>query len=189
MRTLIVDGYNVIHAWPGLKQALQEGGLEHARARLLHTLSEYAAQAGLMVTVVFDAHGRRGGTEGVVVDGVTVYYGTSTASADHVIERLAYTAARDGGAADVTVATSDRLQRSMVTAMGVATLSAPALEEEVSRVLAGTEQASRRMRDTAQRSARLSDRLDPRTRQRLEALRRGEPDPAEPAADAEQEGR
>jgi predicted RNA-binding protein with PIN domain len=176
MRTLIVDGYNIIHAWPSLKRALNEGGLEHARSRLTHTLSEYAAQSGMEVTVVYDAHGRSGGKQSEVIDGVTVQYGSSSASADHVIERLAYKAARDGGAADVLVATSDRLQRSVVTGMGVPTMSARALEEEVSRVLAGREQTSDRLRSSARSARRVEDSLSEETRRRLEALRRGQRD-------------
>ena len=179
MRALIVDGYNVIHAWPDLKRALAEGGLEHARNRLTHTLAEYAAQSGTQVTVVYDAHRKRDGNQEDVVDGVTVRFGSSDASADHVIERLAYEAARGGRGADVVVATSDRLQRSLVSAMGVATLSALALQEEVARVLAERERASHRLRSAARTARRVEDSLSEETRRRLEALRRG--DAASPA--------
>ncbi len=185
MRALIVDGYNIIHAWPSLKRALNEGGLEHARHQLVHTLSEYSAQSGMIVTVVFDAHARQGNIEKAVVDGVTVHYGSSTASADHVIERLAYMAAREGGAADVLVATSDRLQRSMVTAMGVATMSARALEEEVSRVLAEREQTTDRLRSSARSARRVEESLSEETRRRLEAMRRGDHEAPESSPDSD----
>ena len=39
---LIVDGYNIIGAWPEL-QALKEENLEYARARLIEILSAHAA--------------------------------------------------------------------------------------------------------------------------------------------------
>src|SRR5437660_7882209 len=134
MRTLIVDGYNVIHAWPHLKQAMRQRGLEDARAMLVHALSEYGASTGVAVTVVFDAHVRRDdGTAPEVIDGVTVRYGTRGASADHVIERLANEAARRGRAMDVVVATGDNLQRSLVAAMGVPTMSAKTLLGDVQR--------------------------------------------------------
>jgi len=183
--SLIVDGYNVIHAWPALVRALHADGLEPARRRLVHALAEYAAQSGTAVTVVFDSHGRSGGVQTEVVDGVTVHFGSSAASADHVIERLAYEAARQGGADEVMVATSDRLQRELVQAMGVPTLSALALQDEVNRVRAGQDDTSTRLRHSAQRSRRLEEELSEETRRRLERMRRGqsddEPPPVDPA--------
>ena len=177
MQVLIVDGYNVIHAWPQLKRALSERGLEDARRLLIQALSEYAAQSGVAVTVVFDAHSRVGDRHAAEnIDGVTVRYGTKTASADHVIERLANEASRRGNAADVVVATGDRLQRSMVGAMGAATMSARALEEEVMRVASNAGADARRHRDEAASARRVEHQLDPDVRRRLEALRRGQPD-------------
>ena len=177
MQVLIVDGYNVIHAWPRLKRALSERGLEDARRLLIQALSEYAAQSGIAVTVVFDAHSRVGDRHAAeTIDGVTVRYGTKTASADHVIERLANEASRRGNAADVVVATGDRLQRSMVGAMGAATMSARALEEEVTRVASNAGAAARRHRDEASSARRVEHQLDPDVRRRLEALRRGQTD-------------
>lgn len=171
---LIVDGYNVIHAWPDLKRTLDERGLEDARRTLVHRLAEYAAQTSSDVTVVFDAHARvETGDPVQVVDGVTVRYGTRTASADHVIERLAGDAARRGNAGDVVVATGDNLQRALVGAMGVSTMSARGLEAELSRVAGDLSASSRRRREEGNRTRRVEDHIDPVTRQRLEELRRG----------------
>jgi len=186
MRALIVDGYNVVHAWPSLKRLLQSSGLEDARTQLVRLLAEYAAQTGTSVTVVYDSHGRTGATQTDEIDGVTVLFGSRTASADHVIERLAYEAARRGDAADVVVATSDRLQRAIVSAVGAATMSALALEAEVARVLAETDETSRRIGRTGHAARRVEDRLSPDVRARLDALRRGIVEdttgPEEPAA-------
>lgn len=172
MAVLIVDGYNIVHAWPELKLTLDTRGLEDARRQLVHELSEYAAQTGVKVTVVFDAHGRaETGEPFQVVDGVTVRFGTRTASADHVIERLANESARRGAAGQVTVATGDRLQRAMVGAMGVSTISAHTLAAEVARVAAEVV-ASRRSRDHGAHSARrVEAHLSEDARRRLEALR------------------
>lgn len=171
MAALIVDGYNVVHAWPELKLTLQTRGLEDARRQLVHELSEYAAQTGVKVTVVFDAHGRAETREPFeVVDGVTVRFGTRSASADHVIERLASESARRGAAGQVTVATGDRLQRAMVGAMGVSTISATALAAELARVAAEVASARRRRDDTARSARRVEAHLSEDTRRRLEAL-------------------
>ena len=174
MKVLIVDGYNVLHAWPSLKRVLKSNGLEDARRELVRTLAEYAAQTGAAVTVVYDAHGRSGAASSDEVDGVTVLFGSKEASADHVIERLAFEAARRGDAADVVVATSDRLQRQIVGAAGVATMSAPALEVEVARVVTETGEAARRLHRAGRASRRVEDRLSPDVRERLEAIRRGD---------------
>jgi predicted RNA-binding protein with PIN domain len=178
MAVLIVDGYNVVHAWPELKLTLESRGLDDARRQLVHELSEYAAHTGVDVTVVFDAHARAETSEpSHVVDGVTVRFGTRAASADHVIERLASESARRGAAGQVTVATGDRLQRAMVGAMGASTISAQTLAAEVARVAAEVA-ASRRRRDHGAHSARrVEAHLSEDTRLKLEALRldRGAP--------------
>ena len=170
MQTLIVDGYNVVHAWPELKRILQTRGLEGARDRLVHVLSEYAAHTGIRVTVVFDSHERTDSAEPPqVIDGVTVRFGNRTASADHVIERLAQASSRRGDARQVTVATGDRLQRALVGAMGVATISAEALADEVAQ--ATTEaSASRRRTEGPSRVRRVEEHLSAETREKLDAI-------------------
>ncbi len=180
MRTLVVDGYNIMHAWPRLKRALQERGIEDARRLLVQSLAGYAAREDVSVTVVFDAHSRNAATASAeIVDGVMVRYGTRTASADHVIERLANEAARRGEAGDVVVATDDRLQRALVGAMGIATMSARALDEEVSRAAADMASEVQRARRDADSSRRIESHMTADVRRRLEMLRRGEePDDA-----------
>jgi len=126
---LIVDGYNVIHAWPSLKRLL-DVSLEAARDELVQRLSVYGLVSGTEVTVVFDAHhsAARANAE-EVVEGVRVLFTRKGHSADHAIERIAYGAT---GAGDViTVATSDRFQRDLVRGMGGAVISAPELERRV----------------------------------------------------------
>ncbi len=175
MRALIVDGYNNIHAWPALHATLRERGLEDARRQLVSQLSEYAAQTGVAVTVVFDAHARPGAIPSTEqFDGVTVLFGSKRSTADHVIERAAYKASQRGEGADVVVATDDRLERDVVGAMGVATMGARALEAEVGRVAGSLGAETRRMRDDSRRRTRVEDGLDPEVRRRLERIRRGE---------------
>lgn len=52
---LIVDGYNMIGAWPELVQLKKQERLEDARELLLSRLSNYAKYEGLEIIVVFDA--------------------------------------------------------------------------------------------------------------------------------------
>jgi predicted RNA-binding protein with PIN domain len=176
MRALIVDGYNTIHAWPSLRSALEAHGLEEARRRLITALAEFAATERVRVTVVFDAPrgtGRRATEE--VIDGVQVRFTGGHDSADHVIERLAYLATRAGPAEDVVVATSDRLQRDMVRAMGVTTMDARTLEAEVRAAATGTTARATQLRDQADTARRVEHHLSEDVRRRLERIRRGEP--------------
>jgi uncharacterized protein len=129
MERVIVDGYNVIHAWPSLKRLL-DVSLEAAREKLVERLSVYGLVTGYDVTVVFDAHhsASRANAE-ERVEGVRVMFTRKGHSADHAIERIAYEAA--GGGDMITVATSDRFQRDLVRGMGGAVISAQELERRV----------------------------------------------------------
>ena len=130
MERVIVDGYNVVHAWPELKKLLGAASLEAARDRLVARLSVFAMVAGADVTVVFDAHHSTARTNSEeTVDGVRVLFTRKGHSADHVIERIAYAAGEAGDV--ITVATSDRTQRDLVRGMGGAVIDARELERRV----------------------------------------------------------
>lgn len=182
-RELIVDGYNVIHAWPELAPLIKAGRAEEARARLVASLAEYSASSGERVTVVFDAHARpRDQSPGEAIDGVTVVFGSSAQTADHVIERRVAIASDRGDARLVTVATGDRLQRELVMAMGASVIGAEALRQVVRGARADVEANTARRRRDAGFANRLEDRIDPRTREQLDRLRRTvDPHPAEDA--------
>jgi predicted RNA-binding protein with PIN domain len=144
MERLIVDGYNVIHAWPTLKRLLGVS-LEAARDKLVERMSVYGLVTGTEVTVVFDAHHSSALTNAEeTVEGVRVLFTRKGHSADHAIERIAYGATEAGDA--VTVATSDRFQSDLVRGMGGGVISAPELER---RVLAAEEELGRRVKKYA----------------------------------------
>jgi predicted RNA-binding protein with PIN domain len=169
---LVVDGYNIIHAWPELSPLIKGGQAEEARHRLVAMLGEYSASTGEHVTVVFDAHDRaRDRHGGEQVNGVTVIYGSSAQTADHVIERRVSIAARSGEARSVMVATGDRLQRDMVMAMGAAVIGPEALRQVVRGAQADVDEHSARRRREAGFANRLEDRLDPHVRRKLDQLR------------------
>jgi predicted RNA-binding protein with PIN domain len=130
MERVIVDGYNVIHAWPPLKRLMGEATLEAARDKLIDRLSVFGMVAGADVTVVFDAHHSAARTNSEeLVEGVHVLFTRKGHSADHAIERIAYAASEVGDM--ITVATSDRFQRDLVRGMGGAVISALELERRV----------------------------------------------------------
>jgi predicted RNA-binding protein with PIN domain len=168
---LIVDGYNIIFAWPELA-VLKDVKLEDARDLLISMLADYAAMTRQDVTVVFDSHRRRDAEASEqVIAGVRVIYSGRKVSADHVIERLLYETGRHD---EVTVATSDALQRDMALGRQIKTVSALTLKAQVDAALS---QRNRQIGDSRAKSdiARsVEERLDPKTRERLERIRRGE---------------
>ena len=173
MERLIVDGYNIIFAWPELS-ALKDVNLQDARELLIATLADYAAMTRQKVTVVFDSH-RRPDSEASQQDvsGVQVVYSGRKTSADHVIERLLFEAKPND---EVTVATSDGLQRDFALGRQIKTVSALTFKSQVDAVLSRRNQQIGDSRARSDIARRLEDRLDAKTRERLERLRRGEPE-------------
>lgn len=142
MQRLIVDGYNVIHAWRSLKRLLTDASLEAARDRLVERLAVLGMITGESVTVVFDAHHSAAAANSEeTVDGVHVIFTRRGHSADHAIERIAYAANNTGDI--ITVATSDRFQRDLVRGMGGAVISALELER---RVIAAESEMTRKVK-------------------------------------------
>jgi uncharacterized protein len=130
VQRLIVDGYNVIHAWQSLKRLMSTASLEAARDELVRRLAVLGMISGEELTVVFDAHHSKAMSNSEeTIDGVRVIFTRKGHSADHSIERLAYQASQAG--AVITVATSDRFQRDLVRGMGGAVISALELERRV----------------------------------------------------------
>jgi predicted RNA-binding protein with PIN domain len=130
MERVIVDGYNVIHAWTELKRLMGDASLEAAREKLIERLSVFGMVVGADVTVVFDAHHSTARTNSQEeIEGVHVLFTRKGHSADHAIERIAYEASQVGDV--ITVATSDRFQRDLVRGMGGAVISALELERRV----------------------------------------------------------
>ena len=171
MERLIVDGYNIIFAWPELA-AVKDVKLEDARDLLVSILADYAAMTRQKVTVVFDSH-RRPDAEASeqTVNGIQVVYSGRKTSADHVIEKLLFEAKPSD---EVTVATSDALQRDLALGRQIKTVSALTLKGQVDAVLARRNQQMGDSRARSDIARRLEDRLDPRTRERLDKIRRGE---------------
>ena len=130
MQRLVVDGYNILHAWPTLKRLASEASLEAARDKLVERLAVLGMITGETVTVVFDAHHSTAMSNSEeTVDGVRVVFTRRGHSADHAIERIAYQASEEGDV--ITVATSDRFQSDLVRGMGGAVISALEFERRV----------------------------------------------------------
>ena len=112
---IVVDGYNVIYAWPDLNKLAGES-LEHARDRLVDVLANYAGFSGDRVVVAFDAHSAKGeGERYLEINGVQIYYTKEEETADTLIERLVGNLPQDG---NVRVVTSDWEEQRVIFGRG-----------------------------------------------------------------------
>jgi len=125
---LIIDGYNVINAWPELIK-LKEKNFEHARLKLLQIISNYSGYKGIKVIVVFDAHLVKGSVEHKEYYGnVEVIYSGEGVPADLVIEKLISTFSTSSR---VFVATSDKTEQEMIWGKGAYRISSRELLIEI----------------------------------------------------------
>lgn len=129
-RHLLVDGSNILHAWPELR-ALAKEDRDAARARLVQQLTAIHDAEQVRVTVVFDGRGEKLTVERPS-DQVTfsVIYTPSSLTADDVIEQIVTGATE---AVVCTVATDDLAERSMVIAAGGNAIAAAELAAWVRR--------------------------------------------------------
>ena len=147
---LIVDGYNMIFAWDGLRE--QAGyDLSGARERLLDLLSNYCGFHPCELIVVFDSYRVRGGTGSRSRhNNLRVVYTQEDESADLYIETLV---GKIGKNYAVRVATSDALIQLSALRSGVLRVSAAELERELERTNGKIAAVLRRLREEARHAA------------------------------------
>lgn len=165
---LLVDGYNVINAWPEL-MALKD--LEHARDKLIDIISDYGAYQSYDVSIVFDAHGVPGAmTEQHFLKDVSIVYTGEGETADSYIERTAYNLVRQGER--VFVVTSDWAEQLIILGAGAFRISARELIRDVKRV---NKLVKERFTESAlnYRRHELGNRLTSEVAKRLDDIRRG----------------
>ncbi|MDE6261068.1 MAG: NYN domain-containing protein, partial [Oscillospiraceae bacterium] len=131
---LLVDGYNIIHAWDGLRSVARED-LDGARQRLIDRLRNYQGWKKCKVIVVFDAYKVKGNPGSIErAGGVYVVYTKEAETADMYIEKTTYALARERREHRVRVATSDGLEQMIILGHGAVRMPAAELEFEVKQV-------------------------------------------------------
>lgn len=166
---LLVDGYNIIGAWPELER-LKESNLEEARERLLHLLADYQAYTGMSVYVVFDAHQVPGSRSEYKQYKITVVFTKEKETADECIERLAGELRKRSRS--IYVATSDSVEQHVAFGKGALRLSARELQLELEQ---NRQQIARSLREEKPRGRNSIDgNLSLEARMKLERMRRGE---------------
>jgi len=127
---LLVDGYNVIHAWSELNQIAEET-IDGAAGRLNDILCNYQAIRDIHLMVVYDAYRVKGHrVEENPYNNITVVYTKEAQTADQYIERYAHD---NAGKYDITVITSDGLEQIIVTGNGASVMSSREFKEECDR--------------------------------------------------------
>ena len=130
---LLVDGYNIIHAWDDLKR-LAAQDLDGARLRLMDILSNYQGWRKCHVILVFDAYRVKGNPGSVEkYHNIHVVYTKEAETADMYIEKTTYEIAREHR---VRVATSDGLEQVIILGHGAQRMSARELRFEIDQVQA-----------------------------------------------------
>ncbi len=162
---LLVDGYNIIYAWPELEK-LAEDNIENARIKLLDSLCNYQWIRKCRIIVVFDAYCIQGHREEITgYDNIYVVYTKEAQTADQYIEKFA----RDNKKKyDIAVATSDGLQQIIVRGAGCSLLSARELKIEIERAIGKIMQEYCEM--TGRDSSSLIDVLSPEVKRQMEEM-------------------
>jgi predicted RNA-binding protein with PIN domain len=85
---LIVDGYNIIGAWPELRALKDQERMDEARDLLISKLADYQSYNGIKVIIVFDAYTVPGLGRRLNDYQIDIYYTAEKETADEKIEKL-----------------------------------------------------------------------------------------------------
>lgn len=164
---MLVDGYNMIHAWNDLK-AISEYSLESARQKLMDILSNYQGFKKITVILVFDGYLVKGNLGTAYEYGnIYIVFTKEAETADHYIERTVHNLPREYR---VRVATSDSLEQLIIMGKGATRVSARELKNEISSMERTIREKYIEKRPP--KNNLLADNLDKETREWIEKMRR-----------------
>lgn len=127
---ILVDGYNVIFAWPQLRELMQVN-VASARDRLIDEMSNYQGYVGGTLILVYDAYKVKGNPGSVQkINNIYVVYTKEAETADQYIEKTVHEMASKFR---VTVATSDGLEQMIIWGEGATRMSSLGLLEDLER--------------------------------------------------------
>ncbi|MFZ3590872.1 NYN domain-containing protein [Bacillus sp. DJP31] len=167
MDVLLVDGYNVIGAWPELRK-LKLTDLSAARDSLIEKMAEYQAYTGYRVIIVFDAHLVKGIEKKKKNHKVEIVFTREDETADERIEKL--TKELRNIRTQIHVATSDLTEQWVIFGQGALRKSARELLIEMHTIEKGIKKTLLKEEDKRPSRIQLSDELT----EIFEKWRRGE---------------
>ncbi|MGF1602651.1 MAG: NYN domain-containing protein [Thermosynechococcaceae cyanobacterium] len=150
LTTLLVDGYDIIHAWPRLQKIRDRHNLKAAKDWLSGVLSNYSAFRGYQTCLIFDAQLQQSqGSTNKVTDLLHIFYTESGQTIDNYIELYCAQARHRTGR--IRVATSDSSQKLAVMGYGAEWMSAQQLVTDLKGMMRSMQESQR---STKQRSGR-----------------------------------
>lgn len=164
-----IDGYNVIHHAPDLRERAQ-GDFESARDLLIERVARFCAASQSEARIVFDGRGRRADPVQPfrAPPGLEVIYSPNRQSADALIERMVYQTTERR---EIVVVSADRGIRELCQGLGTLVMTPhnflETVQETLERDQAGLEYLRRHHRRYT-----VEDWLDPDSREQLDALKR-----------------
>lgn len=155
---LLVDGYNMIGAWPELR-LLKDKDLSLARDRLIEIMAEYQAYTGYKVKIIFDAHMVEGVGRKEHNHRVDIVYTRKNETADDRIEKLVHQLKRVD--TRIHVATSDFAEQSLTFGSGALRISARELLIETQMIEKGIDkQVKKTQKQQLSTNIPLSDEIE-----------------------------
>lgn len=165
---LVVDGYNLIYAWPELNQLKDD--LEYARHQLAEWLANYGTYKGYQVTIVYDAQHTEGKTSLMSpYKNLQIVFTAENETADSFIEKYAYQKVRENYR--VYVVTGDYAEQLTILGVGAYRISARECYKDIKKAqqaIAGKLAVT----DTISVRNELEGRLKAEIIEKLQVLRR-----------------
>ncbi|HFL0522763.1 TPA: NYN domain-containing protein [Listeria monocytogenes] len=165
---LLVDGYNVIGAWPELSY-LKDRDLEAARDKLVEWMAEYQSYTGYRVVVVFDAQFVRDVKRKSKKYQVEVVFTHEDETADEYIEQKAIE--WKNVRTQIMVATSDYTEQWAIFGQGALRISSRELLFEIQEM---SKQIGKKIKRIQEEMPKSNLNLDSDVISQLEKWRRGE---------------
>ena len=147
----IIDGYNMIGAWPELVSLKKQGDLESARDLLIHHCANFRKFEQVEVWIVFDAQFVPGITQSFESSQVNVIF----TAEDETIERTV--SEMNTQVIQVSVATSDLAEQWVIFQKGALRKSAREFFKEIQRSKKKQDQLSRQYQEISRRRSPWSD--------------------------------
>jgi len=167
VKTIFVDGYNVINSWPNLK-SIKDYSYESSRQQLIDSLQNYTEFKGYKMFIVFDAQLVKGSIQKKERQGdLVIVFTKEGETADDYIERMVNNIGRKS---EVCVVTSDSLEQQVTFQRGAIRMSSIEFYHEVistqKKIQINIE------KNHLEKRNRLEERIDEKTLEKLEKIRR-----------------
>lgn len=166
---LLVDGYNVIHAWEDLKELAAEN-MEAATGKLMDILCNYQGFKKCAVILVLDAYKKE--ENPMVVrkyHNIHVVYTKEAETADQYIEKVVHEIGRKY---QVSVVTSDKVEQIIIRGQGARLISSREFREEVELVNQQIREEYESRKKTGNKNY-LFDHMDEDLAEEMEKIRLG----------------